>query len=71
MDAIKAKAIRSYLGESMEKFAKRVGVAASTICAIENKQRDISDMIRGKLLRIEVGLPDDFYIFYEHFKHSA
>jgi len=65
---MKVKAIRSYLGESMEKFAKRVGVAASTICAVENNQRDITDMIRGKLLRIEVGLPDDFYIFYERFK---
>lgn len=71
MDGMKAKAIRYYFGESMGKFSKRIGVAASTICAIENGQREISDYVRAKLARIEAGLPDDFYIFFEHFRKSA
>lgn len=71
MDAMKAKAIRYYLGESQEKFSKRIGVAASTICAIEKGNRDITDYIRAKLIRIEANLPDDFFIFYEHFRKSA
>lgn len=71
MNGIKAKAIRCYLGESMEKFAKRIGVAASTISAIENNQRDMSGIVRGKLARIESELPSDFIIFYENFVKSA
>lgn len=71
MDGMKAKAIRYYLNESMEKFAKRIGVAASTICAIENSQRDISDYVRAKLARIEAELPGDFFIFYEYFRKST
>ncbi|NWQ40383.1 helix-turn-helix transcriptional regulator [Bacillus sp. EB106-08-02-XG196] len=68
MDGMKAKAIRYYMGESMESFGKRIGVAASTISAIENLQRDVSDYVRSKLIRLEAGLPDDFYAFYERFK---
>lgn len=68
MDAIKAKAIRRYLNESQEKFARRIGVAASTICAIEKEQREISDYIRSKLVRIELEMPADFYIFLESYK---
>lgn len=71
MNGMKAKAIRYYLGESMEKFAKRIGVAASTICAVENNQREISDYVRAKLVRIEAGLPGDFSLFYERFRASA
>jgi DNA-binding XRE family transcriptional regulator len=71
MDAMKAKAIRYFLGESQAKFARRIGVAASTICAIEKEQRDISDYIRAKLVRIETDLPDEFLLFYERFKNSA
>lgn len=68
MNSSKAKAIRYFLGESQAKFARRIGVAASTICAIEKDKRDITDYIRAKLVRIEAGLPDDFKNFYEHFK---
>lgn len=71
MDGIKAKAIRCYLGESMEKFGKRIGVAASTISAIENNQRDISDYVRAKLVRLEIELPEDFLIFYDRFRKSV
>lgn len=71
MDAMKAKAIRYFLEESQEKFGRRIGVAASTICAIEKGQREISDYIRAKLVRIETSLSDDFFIFYEHFRNSA
>ncbi|WP_423410244.1 multiprotein-bridging factor 1 family protein [Heyndrickxia sp. MSNUG] len=71
MNGMKAKAIRYYLGESMEKFSKRIGVAASTICAIENGQREVSDYVRAKLVRIESGLPGDFSLFYERFRTSA
>ncbi|MDL5039512.1 helix-turn-helix transcriptional regulator [Heyndrickxia coagulans] len=71
MDANKAKAIRYYLGESQARFAKRIGVAPSTVCAIEKGQRDITDYIRAKLLRIESGLPDDFYTFYNRFRKSS
>ncbi|MGG3622845.1 helix-turn-helix transcriptional regulator [Bacillus gobiensis] len=71
MDRMKAKAIRYFLEESQEKFALRIGVAASTICAIEKGQRDISDYIRAKLVRIEAELPDEFFIFYEQFRKSA
>lgn len=71
MDGMKAKAIRYYLGQSMESFAKKIGVAASTISAIENGQRDVSDYVRAKLIRIEAQLPDDFYVFYDHFKTNV
>lgn len=71
MDGMKAKAIRYFFGESMSDFSKRVGVGATTICAIENGQREISDYVRAKLVRIEYGLPEDFFIFYEHFRKSA
>lgn len=67
MNKMKAKAIRYYLGESMEKFSKRIGVAASTVCAIENGQREVSDYVRAKLVRIENELPDDFFLFYNKF----
>jgi DNA-binding XRE family transcriptional regulator len=69
MDGMKAKAIRYYLSESMDTFARRIGVSATTICAIENGQRDVSDYVRAKLIRIESGLTDDFFIFYENFKN--
>jgi DNA-binding XRE family transcriptional regulator len=71
VDGMKAKAIRYYLGESQESFGRRIGVAASTICAIEKNQRDISDYVRSKLVRIESTLPDDFLTFFERFKNSA
>lgn len=71
MNGTKAKAIRCYLGESMEKFAKRIGVAASTICAIENNQREMSGIVRGKLTRIEGELPEEFFSFCEKFKSNA
>lgn len=71
MDAIKAKAIRYFLGESQATFARRIGVAASTICAIEKRNRDITDYIRAKLVRIEAGMPDEFKNFYDHFRKSA
>ncbi|MGC4378980.1 hypothetical protein WD019_18980 [Fictibacillus sp. Mic-4] len=69
MDAMKAKAIRYFLGESQEKFARRIGVATSTICAIEKGQRDITDYIRAKLVRIEASLSDEFLLFFEHFRN--
>ncbi|WP_071460751.1 helix-turn-helix domain-containing protein [Bacillus massilinigeriensis] len=68
MNGMKSRAIRYYLGESMDKFSKRIGVAASTICAIENDQREMSDYVRAKMLRIENELPPDFFSFYEKFK---
>ncbi|AST93263.1 hypothetical protein BC6307_19370 [Sutcliffiella cohnii] len=71
MDGMKARAIRHYLGDSMRKFAKRIGVNASTISDIEHGHRDITDYVRAKLIRIEAELPDDFYIFYEKFRNTA
>ncbi|WML30245.1 helix-turn-helix domain-containing protein [Neobacillus sp. OS1-32] len=71
MNGIKAKALRYYVGESMEVFGKRIGVAASTICAIENGQRDLSDYVRAKLIRLETQMPDEFFIFYERFCEST
>ncbi|MFF5400946.1 hypothetical protein ACFY5J_27090 [Peribacillus butanolivorans] len=68
LDAIKAKAIRYFLSESQVEFSNRIGVSASTICAIEKGQRDITDYIRAKLVRIEAGLTEDFFVFYEHFR---
>ncbi|MEW8987379.1 MAG: hypothetical protein AB2401_10340 [Bacillus sp. (in: firmicutes)] len=72
MNASKVKAMRYFLLESQVEFGKRVGVAASTICAIENKHRDISDYIRARLVKIEASLPqEEFNIFYDSFKKSA
>ena len=71
MDGMKAKAIRYYTGESMESFAKQIGVAASTISAIENGQREVSDYVRSKLIRLEAQMPDEFYSFYERFKNRS
>ncbi|MFD0827097.1 helix-turn-helix domain-containing protein [Neobacillus sp. M.A.Huq-85] len=68
---MKARALRYYMGESMDGFAKQLGVAASTISAIENGQRDITDHIRAKLIRIEMQMPSEFYTFYEKFKNNA
>ncbi|WP_110928763.1 helix-turn-helix domain-containing protein [Bacillus massiliglaciei] len=70
MDAIKAKAIRYFIGESQQNFAKRIGVSASTICAIEKKQREITDYVRAKLVRLESELPEEFNIFHDKFKVS-
>lgn len=70
MNGMKVKAIRCFLGESMEKFSKRIGVGASTICAIENDQREMSGLVRGKLVRIESELPAEFLSFYVKFKQS-
>ncbi|MBT2653912.1 helix-turn-helix transcriptional regulator [Bacillus sp. ISL-18] len=67
MDSIKAKAIRYFMGESMESFSKIINVAPSTISAIENGQREVSDYVRAKLIRLEAQMPNDFYIFYERF----
>jgi transcriptional regulator with XRE-family HTH domain len=71
MDGTKARAIRLYMGESMDEFSKRIGVAASTISAVENNQREVSDYIRGKLIRLELQMPDDFFIFYEKFRSNT
>jgi DNA-binding XRE family transcriptional regulator len=71
LDAIKAKAIRLYLNESQVDFAKRLGVAASTVCAIEKGDRQVSDLIRARLTRIEMSLPDDFIQFYEKFRQTV
>lgn len=71
MDRMKAKAIRLFLGDSMEEFGKRIGVAPSTISAIENGRRDITDYVRSKLVRIEMTLPKEFYTFFELMKKCA
>lgn len=71
MDAMKVKAIRYYLLESQEAFGKRLGVAASTICAVEKGHREVSDYVRSKLIRIETELPEGFFIFYENFKKTT
>jgi transcriptional regulator with XRE-family HTH domain len=71
MDSIKAKAIRYYMGESMEGFAKLIGVSPSTISAYENNQREISDYVRSKLIRLETQMPEAFLTFYEHFRKST
>jgi DNA-binding XRE family transcriptional regulator len=71
MDRMKAKAIRCYFGESFEKFAQRVGVGVATIHAIEKGERDITDYVRAKLVRVELELPDDFYPFYTLFRMNA
>jgi DNA-binding XRE family transcriptional regulator len=68
MNGMKVKAIRYYLSESMDNFGKRIGVAPSTICAIENNKREVSDYVRSKLIRLEAELPPDFFSFYELFK---
>jgi transcriptional regulator with XRE-family HTH domain len=71
LDGMKAKAIRYFLGQSQAAFGKRIGVAASTICAIENNHREITDYIRSKLVRIEAELPAEFAVFYDKFRMSA
>lgn len=70
MDSNKAKAIRYYMGESMEVFANRIGVAASTISAIENGQREVSDYVRAKLIRLEAQMPEEFFSFHVRFKNK-
>ncbi|MEC1157565.1 helix-turn-helix domain-containing protein [Cytobacillus horneckiae] len=71
MDAKKAKAIRYYLGESQEEFAGRLGVSTSTVCAIEKGTRGISDLMRAKLAKIEMGFTDEFYHFYNQFLKNS
>jgi transcriptional regulator with XRE-family HTH domain len=71
MDRIKARAIRLFMNESMEEFAKRLGVAASTISDVENGHRDITDYIRAKLIRLELQMPSEFISFYERFRTKS
>jgi transcriptional regulator with XRE-family HTH domain len=71
MNAMKARAIRYYMNETMDEFSKRLGVAASTISDIENGNRYITDHMRAKLIRLEMQMPSEFYIFYERFKENA
>jgi transcriptional regulator with XRE-family HTH domain len=71
MDGVKACAIRLYMGESMEEFSKRIGVAASTISDVENGHRDVSDRVRAKLIRLELQMPEDFYAFYDKFRNKS
>jgi transcriptional regulator with XRE-family HTH domain len=71
LDGMKSKAIRYYMGESMEVFSNRIGVAASTISAIENDQREVSDYVRAKLIRLEAQMPEEFFSFYERFRNKS
>jgi transcriptional regulator with XRE-family HTH domain len=71
LDSNKAKAIRYFMGESMEVFANRIRVAPSTISAIENGQRDVSDYVRAKLIRLEAQMPEKFISFYERFRNKS
>lgn len=68
MNGTKAKAMRLFLKETQKEFAVRLGVSASTICAIEKECREISDLINARLLHLEMNLPTDFYNFYEGVK---
>lgn len=64
MDRNKMKAIRLFFGESQAAFARRLGVAATTINEIERGKREMSDLIKAKLIRLENELPDEFFNFY-------
>lgn len=68
MNGEKVKAMRLYLNKTQREFAAKLGVAASTICEIENNHRQISGLIHGRLTRIEMTLDDDFYIFANKLK---
>jgi len=70
LDATKVKAIRCFLEETQEVFARRLGVSTQTLSAIENNHRSITDKMRSKLIRIEESFSEDFYIFLDRFRKS-
>ena len=70
MDAMKIKSIRCFLGETQEQFSKRLAISKQTVSAIENG-RDVTDLVRSKLVRLEMGLPAEFYLFLDEFKRSV
>jgi transcriptional regulator with XRE-family HTH domain len=71
MDRTKVRAIRLFMNESMDEFAKRIGVAASTISDVENGHREITDRNRARLIRLELQMPPEFISFYEKFRNKA
>lgn len=68
MQVNKMKAIRHYLGLTQEDFARRLGVSPATICLVEQGKRNMSGQLAARLTRVEMGLSDDFYFFFERFK---
>jgi len=68
MQVNKMKAIRHYLGLTQAELAERLGVAASTICYVEQGKRNMSVHLAARLTHLEMGLSDDFYFFAERFK---
>ncbi|CAM5433484.1 hypothetical protein SAFG77S_08044 [Streptomyces afghaniensis] len=69
MNAMKIKSIRCFLNETQEQFAKRLGISKQTVSAIENG-REVTDLVRSKLVRLEMELPAEFYLFLDEFKKS-
>ena len=69
LDAMKIKSIRYFLDETQLQFSKRLGVSKQTVSAIENG-REVTDNIRSKLVRLEMELPAEFYLFLDEFKKS-
>lgn len=66
---MKIKSIRCFLNETQEQFAKRLGISKQTVSAIENG-REVTDLVRSKLVRLEMELPAEFYLFLDEFKKS-
>ncbi|MFF3021206.1 helix-turn-helix domain-containing protein [Gottfriedia sp. NPDC057948] len=61
------KATRLKLGMSQAAFGEYLGISESTVAAIENNRRRISDVVRGKLAeRIKVN--EELLSFFEAYE---
>ena len=67
MNATNFKALRLRLGMTQREYADFLGVSESTVAAIENGRRSISDHVRARLAQ-KVEIDSDFLYFLESYR---
>ncbi|WP_088072395.1 helix-turn-helix domain-containing protein [Gottfriedia luciferensis] len=61
------KATRLKLGMSQAAFAEYLGISESTVAAIENNRRVISDVVRGKLAE-RIAVNEELLAFFKAYE---
>ncbi|PGS55101.1 DNA-binding transcriptional regulator [Bacillus sp. AFS041924] len=64
------KATRLKLGMTQAEFGEFLGVSESTVAAIENNRRRISDVVRGKLAE-RISVNDELISFFDAYEKIA
>ncbi|MGG3691118.1 helix-turn-helix transcriptional regulator [Heyndrickxia ginsengihumi] len=67
MNAEIFRAIRLKKGMTQSKYANLLGISESTVAAIENGRRGISDQVRARLAR-EVEIDEELLYFLESYR---